>query len=1072
MNFKTDKTQLLAALFALTMMPMTMTACGGPTCGSGTTENDSGECVPEADAVTCADGTTLSEGTCVLDTTGCGTNTVLQGGVCVPAETLCANGTTFNTTTSECEAAQECGAGTAANDAGECVPAAGACAAGTTLNGDGICEVATAACGAGTQLDAATGTCALTDAVCGDNTVLANGSCTIIADACTTGTVFNDGTGTCTPEATCKPGDAISGGLCVTPADVLFEMATVEVTGNTNPEIDGTPLDVTLPAAGTPLVIKGTIDAAFDHDSDPATPDVQDIDFVKITATGAQLIKVTVQPTNASSIPLVTGVIADIDGLDYDRTAPAIGSVSSRFVMLPVAGDYLVPVLPRGFTGDAYIGSDDYDYVLSIEDVAIPTPALASAGIQGEFSDLSDNFYDLDMFSSADILDLSFEELGSGASDYTLHFFDNASGSLVYQRTESIPSGDTPVSSSSLVSSDDTVVLLDWDGAKGTDFAYRGTAAASTNIEALGVIAADAEVFGTALASLDAGGSFWYSFSVDPGQIITIGLDNDEEDSAQVTLYDASGGVVSAGRVTPESFFSAEFFNAYSAAGGSYLVRLDGGNFGAITNAVISVSSNTPKATLTPIAGDAAQVIGGPLTEGTSDIVLLDLATALEITGTINSIAGDIDYTIVDVATGDIVNSGARFGDETIDTELPAGLYFIDLLAYDPTDDYTMDLTFRDAPATEVEPNETDATATPFSLNSRGASGTFADAADVDVYSFTVAADQAPEDILVLRLDPDVAAGATPTYSCDVRDSSGTLVSQANVVNECVLMLKGLVTTETYTVDLRTDSATPIDYELTLDRTTGEIEDPASAGVINVGSLPLAGSIDFFGDLATDGVNTTVDAISFKIDSIDAGQLLVVEVVPVYNRAVAPGLTAEITDTVPNQIAFLDTAPLKFTLDTVTAGFYTLNLSRADIDPSLTLRYKVSMEIVSKVIVNSTPGTSISNANPTATIDTLNVGEACVIADILIPVDITHTWRGDLELDLTSPAGTTVRLQDNIGSSADDVLGVFGDDLAVDGDLSDFFGESATGVWTFTATDTGGGDDGTLNSWGVEISCQ
>ncbi len=218
---------LAAALLALTMMPVTMTGCGGPTCGSGTTENDSGECVPEADAVTCADGTTLSEGTCVLDTTGCGTNTVLQGGVCVPAETLCANGTTFNTTTSECEAAQECGAGTAANDAGECVPAAGACAAGTTLNGDGICEVATAACGAGTQLDAATGLCALTDTVCGDNTVFANGSCTIIADACTTGTIFNEGTGTCTPEATCKPGDAISGGLCVTPAEKLFADATV-----------------------------------------------------------------------------------------------------------------------------------------------------------------------------------------------------------------------------------------------------------------------------------------------------------------------------------------------------------------------------------------------------------------------------------------------------------------------------------------------------------------------------------------------------------------------------------------------------------------------------------------------------------------------------------------------------------------------------------------------------------------------------------------------------------------------------------------------------------------------------
>ena len=39
---------------------------------------------------------------------------------------------------------------------------------------------------------------------------------------------------------------------------------------------------------------------------------------------------------------------------------------------------------------------------------------------------------------------------------------------------------------------------------------------------------------------------------------------------------------------------------------------------------------------------------------------------------------------------------------------------------------------------------------------------------------------------------------------------------------------------------------------------------------------------------------------------------------------------------------------------------------------------------------------------------------------IQVPVNITHTWRGDVVVDLSSPAGTTVRLKEMVGTDGDD----------------------------------------------------
>ena len=90
---------------------------------------------------------------------------------------------------------------------------------------------------------------------------------------------------------------------------------------------------------------------------------------------------------------------------------------------------------------------------------------------------------------------------------------------------------------------------------------------------------------------------------------------------------------------------------------------------------------------------------------------------------------------------------------------------------------------------------------------------------------------------------------------------------------------------------------------------------------------------------------------------------------------------------------------------------------------------------------------------------------------VKVPVDITHTYRGDIVLVLQSPAGTSVRLKSSLGSDAGaNVQGVFPDSLAAEESLDTLVGEPAVGDWKLTVTDFFEIDTGTLNSWGILLS--
>ncbi len=78
-------------------------------------------------------------------------------------------------------------------------------------------------------------------------------------------------------------------------------------------------------------------------------------------------------------------------------------------------------------------------------------------------------------------------------------------------------------------------------------------------------------------------------------------------------------------------------------------------------------------------------------------------------------------------------------------------------------------------------------------------------------------------------------------------------------------------------------------------------------------------------------------------------------------------------------------------------------------------------------------------------------------SNLKVGVDIVHTWRGDLVVDLIAPDGSAYRLKNASGSdSADDVRETYTVDAS---------SETANGTWQLRVQDTARYDTGYINSF-------
>jgi subtilisin-like proprotein convertase family protein len=132
-------------------------------------------------------------------------------------------------------------------------------------------------------------------------------------------------------------------------------------------------------------------------------------------------------------------------------------------------------------------------------------------------------------------------------------------------------------------------------------------------------------------------------------------------------------------------------------------------------------------------------------------------------------------------------------------------------------------------------------------------------------------------------------------------------------------------------------------------------------------------------------------------------------------------------------------------------------------------------------------GAVINSSSPDTVTDTVTsaIG-GCLITDVTVDVDISHTYRADLEIDLTAPSGTSIMLWYDRGVATDDLVGTFTDgatnpladdttgplgDILPDEALAAFAGEDPDGDWILSVRDDASVDSGTFDAWTLNISC-
>jgi subtilisin-like proprotein convertase family protein len=116
------------------------------------------------------------------------------------------------------------------------------------------------------------------------------------------------------------------------------------------------------------------------------------------------------------------------------------------------------------------------------------------------------------------------------------------------------------------------------------------------------------------------------------------------------------------------------------------------------------------------------------------------------------------------------------------------------------------------------------------------------------------------------------------------------------------------------------------------------------------------------------------------------------------------------------------------------------------------------------VNVEEESGLEVPDVGPPV-VSSIDIDRQGTINDLRIAVDISHTYIGDLRVDLIAPNGTAVALHNNTGGSANDLVKTYSvDEFPA---LRTLLGKPIGGTWQLRVRDTFGFDVGRLNRWRI-----
>lgn len=114
------------------------------------------------------------------------------------------------------------------------------------------------------------------------------------------------------------------------------------------------------------------------------------------------------------------------------------------------------------------------------------------------------------------------------------------------------------------------------------------------------------------------------------------------------------------------------------------------------------------------------------------------------------------------------------------------------------------------------------------------------------------------------------------------------------------------------------------------------------------------------------------------------------------------------------------------------------------------------------------PGAMIPDNNPSGISSTIGVTAPGIATGIKVAIDITHTFIGDLKVELISPSGQSAVLHDRRGGGQDNLIVTF--DSTSTSALVPLINQPVAGNWVLRVSDLAALDTGKLNKWSLELT--
>lgn len=228
----------------------------------------------------------------------------------------------------------------------------------------------------------------------------------------------------------------------------------------------------------------------------------------------------------------------------------------------------------------------------------------------------------------------------------------------------------------------------------------------------------------------------------------------------------------------------------------------------------------------------------------------------------------------------------------------------------------------------------------------------------------------------------------------------------------------------------------------------------------------------------TDIINITESAkvraamVSVNISHTYRGDLKVTLVAPDGSEVLLHNRQGGSRDNLVTSYTVTDTPALAGLAGKAALGNWMLRVyDLASTDTGKLNRWALTLDLEASVRTDwqTDPGVIIPDNDPNGIVSEMLVDGNGQLRDIELSVDINHTWRGDLQVELLSPAGTSVSIHNMAGGSADNLQQTYraADTPGLQNLVA--IGTGIHGLWKLRVADRSAQDIGKLNSWKLRL---